>query len=84
MGKRLCDGSGNTIKRVAASSSLQQPNDQIMTPCQLFEFETLIFSIHQLSIKKKKSDLEERFMNASTIKGTHKLQCFYSDINDAN
>ena len=38
-GKSACDGVGGTVKRLAARASLQRPIDQqILTPCQLFEW----------------------------------------------
>ena len=38
-GKGACDGIGGTVKQLAARASLQRPyNNQIMTPCQLFDW----------------------------------------------
>ena len=38
-GKGPCDGLGDTVKRLAARASLQQPYEyQIMTPHQLYEW----------------------------------------------
>jgi hypothetical protein len=47
-GKSTCDRVGDTLKRLAAKASLQQPHDdQIMTPHQLYEWAQS--SIHNLN-----------------------------------
>ncbi|CAH2100534.1 unnamed protein product [Euphydryas editha] len=79
-GKGPCDGVGGTIKRKASRTSLQLPPDQqILTPKQLFEWASqnltkmnIRFSTIEVynSMKEK---LEDQFTNAKTIPATQKI-----------
>ena len=78
-GKWPCDGIGGTVKRLAAKASLQWPySEQIMTPRQLFQFaEDNISGISTTQDwEEEDKSLQERFLKARTIKGTHKLNNF--------
>ena len=79
-GKWPCDGIGGIVKRLAAKASLQQPySEQIMTPRQLFQFaEDNISGISFFLLHHSGEDksLQERFLKARTIEGTHKLHSF--------
>ena len=82
-GKGACDGVGGSVKRLAARASLQKPyNDQIMTPCQLFDWEfTALPSIHfgycnTEEYEGIQNSLEQRFRDSRTIPGTRTLHSF--------
>ena len=82
-GKGACDGLEGTVKRLAARTSLQRPyNDQIMTPCQLFEWaSTNIPAAHfgycsKDDYEREAHYLEQRFHQSCTIPGTRKLHSF--------
>ncbi len=71
------------MKRLAARASLQKPyNDQLMTPCQLFDWATInIPAVHFEYCSAEDNEmeqkyLEQRFMKARTIPGTRKLHSF--------
>ena len=77
-GKNLCDGVGGTVKRLATRASLQRPLDnQILTPYQLFEFEsqdisgiTSFYVVNHSSSFYTAAILEPQFAKAEHIKGT--------------
>ena len=79
-GKGACDGLGGTLKRLAARASLQRPyNDQIMTPCQLFDWAcSSIPSAHFDYCSNNEYELEQqkRFKQSRTIPGTRRLHSF--------
>lgn len=79
-GKGPCDGVGGTIKRKASRASLQLPPDQqILTPKQLFEWASQ--NLTKMNIRfstievynSMKDKLEDRFTNAKTIPATQKI-----------
>ena len=87
--KGACDGTGGTVKRLAACASLQKPdNDQIMTPHQLFDWATCsIPAVHfdycsSDDYEAEEKKLEERFAKSRTIPGTRKLHSFIPVSND--
>ena len=78
-GKGAFDGLG---KRLTARASLQQPyNDQLMTPCQLFDWTctnvpAAYFGYCSNEDYAKEQSLEWRFQLARMIPGTRKLHSF--------
>ena len=71
------------MKQLAARASLQRPySDQIMTPRQLFDWETINTSTVHFDYcssddyKAEHDFLERRFVKALTIPGTRKLHTF--------
>lgn len=82
-GKNVCDGVGGTVKRLAAQASLRMVyNDQIMTPRQLYDWaKENIPSVNFLYTTQEDHEtentfLEQRMVNAKTIKGTQQLHSF--------
>ena len=82
-GKGACDGVGGTVKRQAVRASLQRPyEEQIMTPCQLFEWAvenipTVAFNYcSSEDYNSEEQLLEERFQQSRTIPGARKLHSF--------
>ena len=81
--KNACYGVGGTIKRFAASVSLQRPiTDQILNPIHLFEFVkneitgvTCAF-VDTSDVEKISLFLQPRFTNSPKFKGTRKNQQF--------
>lgn len=66
-GKGPCDGLGGTVKRSAASASLQLPHDkQILTPMELHEW--FINSNRFKNIKFMFSPIKEYEKNQQTLK----------------
>lgn len=75
-GKGPCDGLGGTVKRCAASASLQLPHDkQILTPLELHEwfiscgrFKDITFIFSPVAdYKKNERKLNKRFSNKSRV-----------------
>ena len=82
-GKGACDGLGGTVKRLAVRASLQRPyNDQIMTPCQLFDWACTNVPAVQFGYcsteeyEREQHYLEHHFEQSCTIPGTRKLHSF--------
>lgn len=82
-GKSPCDGIGGTAKRLAARASLQRPiENQILTPCNLFEFcdEHLtgikFFFVSNDEVEASRKGQEERFKHGHTVAGTRENHHF--------
>ena len=82
-GKSACDGIGWTVKRLVAKESLRRPyNNQILDTSSMLKYcseeipgITFLF-VDIEEIKQAESQLEERFLQATTIKGTRQFHCF--------
>ena len=80
-GKGPCDGIGGTVKRSAASASLQLPHDkQILTPKELHDwfiksdrFKNIIFIFSLFKdYQKNQRNLNRRFANGARVKDLRK------------
>lgn len=82
--KGACDGIGGNLKRLAARASLQavNPEDQILNPQALYNWAKKTFVKTAIIFSSKTehtaltTDLANRFKDAQTITGTHKLHSF--------
>ena len=87
-GKNACDGIGGTLKRCVSQASLQRVyNNQITTAIDFFNYcKENISSIHCLftnkqTVESTATQLQNRFSEAVTIKGTQKQHHFKPLLN---